>query len=268
LGTKRTEDFEPYWQDEKDWLCIIEFLPTDNPEARLFAADIIGYLVGLCKSSDTSSGYANLTNTRSLALLGEPDASAYELLFSFSSPEGKNEFLNLVRSNEDMGTDYIIELTPPTTEEIRNARPLATGPTPDALTRSALFSFVKALSSHSPLAHASNIDVHKVGAAIIPHSSAMQTQGCVTQLRRRNSMQAYVDRFGLHVQAVLRHAGVRVARAQEFVAPGRTVAANHVDFTTGIAERRGQVVEQVEKARIEMTHISGTVVAQIMIEFF
>ena len=30
-----------------------------------------------------------------------------------------------MRSNEDMGKDYIIELTPPTTEEIRNARPLA-----------------------------------------------------------------------------------------------------------------------------------------------
>src|SRR5260370_36726601 len=110
LGTKRKDDFEPYWQDEKDWLCIVEFLPTDDPEARLFAADIIGYFVG----------YANLTNARSLALLGDPDASAYELLFSFSSPEEKNEFLNLVRSNEDMGKDYIIELTPPTTEEIRN----------------------------------------------------------------------------------------------------------------------------------------------------
>ena len=50
MGTKRKDDFEPYWQDEKDWLCIVEFLPTDNPEARLFAADIIGCLVGLCKS--------------------------------------------------------------------------------------------------------------------------------------------------------------------------------------------------------------------------
>ena len=116
MGTKHKDDFEPYWQDEKDWLCIVEFLPTDNPEARHFAADIIGYLVG----------YANLTNTRSLALLGDPDASAYELLFSFSYPEDKNGFLNLVRSNEDMGNDYINELTPPTTEEIRNARPLAT----------------------------------------------------------------------------------------------------------------------------------------------
>jgi len=128
LGTKRKDDFEPYWQDEKDWLCIVEFLPTDDPEARLFAADIIGYFVG----------YANLTNTRSLALLGDPDASAYELLFSFSSPEEKNEFLNLVRSNENMGNDYITELTPPTTEEIRNARPLATVLPQDALTHAIL----------------------------------------------------------------------------------------------------------------------------------
>ena len=41
LETKRKNDFEAYWQDEKDWLCIVEFLPTDDPEARLFAADII-----------------------------------------------------------------------------------------------------------------------------------------------------------------------------------------------------------------------------------
>ncbi len=128
LGTNHKDDFEPFWQDEKDWLCIVEFLPTDNPEARLFAAEIIGYLVG----------YANLTNTRSLVLLGDPDASAYEFLFSFSSPEEKDEFLNLVRSNEEMGKHYIIELTPPTTEEIRNARPLATVLPQDALTHTML----------------------------------------------------------------------------------------------------------------------------------
>jgi len=128
LGTKHKDDFESYWQHEKNWLSIVEFLPTDSPEARLFAADILGYLVG----------YANLTNTRSLALLGDPDASAYELLFSFSSPEEKNEFLNLVRSNEDMGKDYIIELTPPTAEEIRNAHPLATVLPHDALTHAVL----------------------------------------------------------------------------------------------------------------------------------
>src|SRR5277367_405978 len=128
LGTKHKDEFEPHWQDEKDWLCIVEFLPTDNPETRLSAAEIIGYLVG----------YANLTNTRSLALLGDPAASAYELLFSFSSPEEKNEFLNLVRSNEDMGKHYVIELTPPTTEEIWNALPLATVLPQDALTHAML----------------------------------------------------------------------------------------------------------------------------------
>jgi hypothetical protein len=117
MATKRKGDFEPYWQDEKDWLCTVEFLPTDDSEARLFAADIIGYLFG----------YANLTNTRSLALLGDSNASAYESLFSFSSPEEKNQFLDLVRSNEEMGTDFIEnDLTSPTTEEIMKARPLAT----------------------------------------------------------------------------------------------------------------------------------------------
>ena len=39
----------------------------------------------------------------------------------------------MVRSNEEMGNDYIIELTPPTTEEIRNARPLGTVLPHDAL---------------------------------------------------------------------------------------------------------------------------------------
>ena len=61
-----------------------------------------------------------------------------QLLFSFTSPEEKNEFLNLVRSNEDMGNDYIIEFTPPTTEEIRNARPFATVLPHDALARAML----------------------------------------------------------------------------------------------------------------------------------
>src|SRR5713226_7560749 len=117
-------ELEPYWQNEDDWLCMIEFLPGDDPEGRLFAADIVGYLFG----------YAQLTNTRVLALVGDLDASAYELLFSFSSPEEENDVLNLVRSNEDMGNDYVIEFTPPTTEEIRNARPLATVLPQDALT--------------------------------------------------------------------------------------------------------------------------------------
>ncbi len=62
MRTNGKDDFEPYWQDERDWLCTVEFLPTDDPKARLSAANIIGYLCG----------YAHLTNTRSLAVLGDP----------------------------------------------------------------------------------------------------------------------------------------------------------------------------------------------------
>jgi hypothetical protein len=45
LGTKHKDDFEPYWQGEKDWLCSVEFLPSDDLEARLYSADIIGRAV-------------------------------------------------------------------------------------------------------------------------------------------------------------------------------------------------------------------------------
>ena len=50
----------------------------------------------------------------------------------------ENEFLNLVRSNEDMGGNYVIEFTPPSTEEVRDARPLATILPQDALTKAML----------------------------------------------------------------------------------------------------------------------------------
>ena len=116
---------ETYWQDEGDWLCTIDFLPGDDPKGRLFGADIVGYLFG----------YAQLTNTRVLALIGCPDAGAYDLLFSFLSPAEKKEFLKLVRSNEDMGNHCVAEFTQPTAKEIRNARPLAMVLPQDALTQ-------------------------------------------------------------------------------------------------------------------------------------
>jgi hypothetical protein len=42
LGTKHKDDFEPYWQDEKDWLCIVELLATDDPEGRLYSVLFLG----------------------------------------------------------------------------------------------------------------------------------------------------------------------------------------------------------------------------------
>ncbi len=100
-----------------DWLCTVEFIPDDDEEARLFATEIIGHLFG----------YAQATNTRALALVGDADANAYEVLFSFASSEAKEQFLHLVRTNEDMGNDYIEnDFMSPTAEEIRDARPLGT----------------------------------------------------------------------------------------------------------------------------------------------
>ena len=75
--------------------------------------------------------YAHLTDSRSLVLVGDSDANAYELLFAFSSSEEKKQVLELIRSNLDMGNDYIEnDLLSPTTEEIKHARPLAIGLTP------------------------------------------------------------------------------------------------------------------------------------------
>ena len=72
-------------------------------------------------------------------LVGDADANDYELLFSFASSEGKEQFLHLVRTNEDMGNDYIEnDFMSPTAEEIRNARPLGMALPPDVVNHVAL----------------------------------------------------------------------------------------------------------------------------------
>lgn len=105
---------EPYWLDEKNWHVFIEFLPEDNPDERARGTEAIGYLWG----------YAQLTKTRMLVLVGDPECHAYELLFSFASPEGKQEFLRLVRSNAVTNHDDGAVPGVPTFEEIREAQPL------------------------------------------------------------------------------------------------------------------------------------------------
>ena len=112
-----------------DWLCTVGFIPEDNGEARLFATEIIGHLFG----------YAQATNTRALALVGDADANAYELFFSFASSEDKEQFLHLVRTDEDMGNDYIEnDFMSPTAEEIRRSRPFGMVLPPDVVNHVAL----------------------------------------------------------------------------------------------------------------------------------
>jgi hypothetical protein len=114
---------------QMDWLRTVEFIPEDNGEVRLFATEIIGHLFG----------YAQATNTRALALVGDADANAYELLFSFASSEDKEQFLHLVRTDEDMGNDYIEnDFMSPMAEEIRRARPFGMVLPPDVVNHVAL----------------------------------------------------------------------------------------------------------------------------------
>ena len=53
--------------------------------------------------------------------------------------KAKEQFLHLVRTNEDMGNDYIEnDFMSPTAEEIRNARPLGMALPPDVVNHVAL----------------------------------------------------------------------------------------------------------------------------------
>jgi hypothetical protein len=92
----RQDDVEPYRQDEDDGLS--------RWNSCLAMTQKGGCLVQT--SSAICLADAQLTNARALALGGNSEAAAYELLFSFSMPDDKDQFLDLVRSDEDMGSDY------------------------------------------------------------------------------------------------------------------------------------------------------------------
>jgi len=68
--------------------------------------------------------YAQMTDTRVLALVGDPEADAYELLFSFNSPDNKEEFLRLLKSNEITDCEDEMILVP-IQKEIDVAQPVS-----------------------------------------------------------------------------------------------------------------------------------------------
>ncbi|MGA8939279.1 MAG: hypothetical protein WB439_08945 [Acidobacteriaceae bacterium] len=104
----------PFWRSEKDWICVIEFLRSDDPEDRARGAESIGYLFG----------YAQMTDTRMLALVGSKRDEVYELLFSFNSAENKAEFLRLMQSNDATACEED-QIVVPRQEEIEAAQPIA-----------------------------------------------------------------------------------------------------------------------------------------------
>ncbi|MGD0446595.1 MAG: hypothetical protein ABSA39_21885 [Edaphobacter sp.] len=104
----------PFWHNEEDWLVVIEFLRRDDEEDRARGTEAIGYMFA----------FAQMTDTRMLALVGDPQADAYELLFSFSSPANKAEFLRLFQSNEETRCEDDMILVP-RQDEIDAAQPIA-----------------------------------------------------------------------------------------------------------------------------------------------
>jgi len=107
-------EFDPYWLDEKDWTCIGVFLSKDDEEERAMGAETIAYFFAC----------AQATGTRMLALVGDPANDEYELLFSFRSPEMRQEFFELAHLHEPTNYNDCSFLTPGA-ESIRAARPLA-----------------------------------------------------------------------------------------------------------------------------------------------
>lgn len=110
----QTLPFERPWLKETDWLVLIEFLRRDDDKDRDRGAEAIGYMMA----------YAGMTDTRMLALVGDPVGDAYELLFSFASPKNKREFLRLIQSNDATACKED-EIIAPHPSEIEAALPIA-----------------------------------------------------------------------------------------------------------------------------------------------
>ncbi len=111
---EKASQSENLWQHETDWLVLIEFLRRDNAEDCARGVEAIGYLFA----------YAHRTNTRMLALVGDAEADAYELLFSFNSAANKAKFLRLLQSTEAT-TCEDSEILVPHPSEIAAAQPIA-----------------------------------------------------------------------------------------------------------------------------------------------
>ena len=127
MGAKLKDNFEPDWDDEKDWLCAVEFLPPDDPEARSLSTEITWLPIWL-RTSDKHT-------FDSLATLTQMHMNSCSL----SPRQKKEQFLDLVRSNDDIGNDYIEnDFMSPTTEEIMKARPLAMVLPEDVVTHATL----------------------------------------------------------------------------------------------------------------------------------
>lgn len=89
------------WKDEKNWLVTVAMLGPEGDPGNKEYLDWIGRVFA----------FATVTNTRMLALRGDPFWPTYELWFSFISDNEKRRFINLVR--DDGYADPDEDLRPP-----------------------------------------------------------------------------------------------------------------------------------------------------------
>ena len=95
MGTKRKHGFEPYWQNEKDWLCTVGFSPTDDPEARPYPRTLLATWSAM-----------QVCPTRALWRFSAIPTPALTNCFSPFRLLSEDQFPDLVRSLEDLGDDY------------------------------------------------------------------------------------------------------------------------------------------------------------------
>lgn len=107
------DGIEPYWLEEKDWLVAVVML-SGNEKHDAPDLDWVGRLLA----------FAQVTDTRMLALVGDPEGPTYELLFSFSSELSKYHFLELVRIDGYADPDEENTFAVPTPDAIAQARPI------------------------------------------------------------------------------------------------------------------------------------------------
>ena len=83
------DEVPAYWAEERIWLVEVVMLEPDDGKYNLIVLNWIGRL----------AAFAFVTNVRMLAKVGDPDAPAYELWFSFESHKDKRAFLAFVKAD-------------------------------------------------------------------------------------------------------------------------------------------------------------------------
>jgi len=104
----------------------------------------------------------------------------------------------------------------------------------------------------------------KIRGGVVSDTAAVQGESGVPEIGGPDSGHANIDGHGLHVQTLASDSGG--VRAQERIAPGRAVSADHVDFGIGFAQAGGEIVEQVEYSGIVVADVAGTVIPQIAVQ--